>query len=104
MPPRKAGGEAGPSPAPVRPTREGASSSPPWVLRGGLRGGGDLGECIPALTPQEVDSLIASGVISGGMVPKVRSALAALERGVARVRITDLEGLADDGGTCFLAE
>jgi len=63
-----------------------------------------LGECIPALTPQEVDSLIASGVISGGMVPKVRSALAALERGVARVRITDLEGLADDGGTCFLAE
>jgi acetylglutamate kinase len=61
-------------------------------------------ECIPALTPQEVDALIASGVISGGMVPKVRSALAALERGVARVRITDLEGLAADGGTCFLSE
>jgi acetylglutamate kinase len=61
-------------------------------------------ECIPALTPAEVDALIASGVISGGMVPKVRSALAALERGVARVRITDLEGLAVEGGTCFLSE
>jgi acetylglutamate kinase len=59
-------------------------------------------ECIPALTPQEVDWLIASGVINGGMVPKVRSALAALEQGVSRVRITDLEGLSVDGGTCFL--
>jgi acetylglutamate kinase len=84
---------------------EGTSSSPP-ALRGGLRGGegGGLSACIPALTSQEVDSLIASGVISGGMVPKVRSALAALERGVSRVRITNLEGLADDGGTCFLAD
>ena len=62
-----------------------------------------LDECIPSLTPEEVDSLIASGVINGGMVPKVRSALSALDRGVSRVRITDLEGLAAGGGTCFLA-
>jgi acetylglutamate kinase len=71
-------------------------------LRGGL--GAGQGECIPALTSQEVDALIAGGVINGGMVPKVRSALAALARGVTRVRICDLEGLAADGGTCFLAE
>ena len=32
----------------------------------------------------EVEALIASGVVSGGMVPKVRSALAALARGVSR--------------------
>lgn len=70
----------------------------------GVLGGLGPSECIPTLTPQEVDWLIASGVINGGMVPKVRSALAALGRGVARVRVTDLEGLVVDGGTCFLPE
>jgi acetylglutamate kinase len=59
------------------------------------------GECLPALTSEQVDALIAEGIISGGMVPKVRSALSALQRGVASVRITDLDGLATKGGTCF---
>jgi len=82
----------------------GARSSPSPVVFTGEGWGGGQGECIPALTPAAVDALIASGVISGGMVPKVRSALSALERGVSRVRITDLEGLSIDGGTCFLAD
>jgi acetylglutamate kinase len=60
------------------------------------------GECIPALTPPEVEEMIASGAIHGGMVPKVRSALQALEAGVPQVRITDLGGLCANGGTCFL--
>jgi acetylglutamate kinase len=60
------------------------------------------GECLPALTPDEVDALIDSGEISGGMVPKVRSALSALAAGVPRVRITDLQGLMADEGTCFM--
>jgi acetylglutamate kinase len=59
-------------------------------------------ECIPALTPGEVDEMVAAGTIHGGMVPKVRSALQALEAGVPQVRITDLAGLCADGGTCFL--
>jgi acetylglutamate kinase len=59
------------------------------------------GECLPVLTVEQVASLIASETISGGMVPKVRSALAALDQGVSRVRITDLTGLATGGGTCF---
>jgi len=88
----------------VRTGHGGEVSAPSPVGLTGEGWGGGLSECIPFLTPQEVDSLIASGAINGGMVPKVRSALAALERGVARVRITDLEGLAVDGGTCFLAE
>jgi acetylglutamate kinase len=62
------------------------------------------GECIPALTSEQVDALIASETISGGMVPKVRSALSALKRGVSSVRISDLGGLAAGGGTCFFAE
>jgi acetylglutamate kinase len=58
-------------------------------------------ECAAMLTPSEAEPLIESGEINGGMVPKVRSALAALDSGVARVRITNLEGLSADGGTCL---
>ena len=36
---------------------------------------------------QEIEEMIASGIISGGMIPKVRSALAALEQGVEEVVI-----------------
>jgi acetylglutamate kinase len=82
----------------------GGGSSPSPVGWTGEGWGGGLPACIPFLTPAEVDALIASGVINGGMVPKVRSALAALEQGVPRVRICDLQGLAAGGGTCFLAE
>jgi acetylglutamate kinase len=105
-PPRKAGEEKeAPSPVPTE-VSEAVVVSSPSPVRTGEGWGRGLGpsECIPTLTPQEVDWLVASGVIDGGMVPKVRSALAALERGVARVRVTDLEGLVVDGGTCFLAE
>lgn len=63
---------------------------------------GSVGECIPALTPAEVEEMVAAGAIHGGMVPKVHSALQALEAGVPQVRITDLAGLCADGGTCFL--
>jgi acetylglutamate kinase len=61
-------------------------------------------ECAQVLTLDQVEALIGSGEISGGMVPKVRSALAALESGVPRVRITDLGGLRGDGGTCLLPD
>jgi acetylglutamate kinase len=67
----------------------------------GVLGKNGHGECLPLLSPAEVESLIESGEIHGGMVPKVRSALKALEAGVPRVRITNLEGLCTDGGTCF---
>jgi len=60
-------------------------------------------EYFPMLTHQKVQSLINHGTITGGMVPKVRSALAALEKGVPQVRITDLSGLATGRGTCFIA-
>ncbi|RMD82195.1 MAG: acetylglutamate kinase [Chloroflexi bacterium] len=61
------------------------------------------GQVVPCLTPAAVEDYIASGVINGGMIPKVRSALAALRRGVTSVRIVNLAGLRD-GGTRFVTE
>ncbi|MDW8184877.1 MAG: acetylglutamate kinase [Anaerolineae bacterium] len=54
-------------------------------------------EIRPSLSAEEAEALIASGIIRDGMVPKVRSALEALEAGVRRVRITNLAGLRQGG-------
>jgi acetylglutamate kinase len=52
------------------------------------------GAIVPRLSRRASEALIADGTISGGMIPKVRAALSALEAGVATVRITTLEQLA----------
>ncbi len=66
----------------------------PGVLDGGKT-------LIPQLSAAETEALIASGVISGGMIPKVRTCLEALAAAVKQVRITNLDGLATGGGTVF---
>jgi len=58
---------------------------------------------IPKLGAMQAEALIADGTVSGGMIPKVRTALEALEAGVSRVRITDLDGVTSGGGTVFVA-
>lgn len=62
----------------------------------GVRYGDTL---LPRLTVQAAEEYIAAGVITGGMIPKVRSALQAVARGVAGARITNLAGLAAGTGT-----
>ena len=47
------------------------------------------GKLMPELTRAEVEAHIASGVISGGMIPKVKSCLHAMDLGVARAMIVD---------------
>ncbi len=47
------------------------------------------GELIPELTPQSVERLIGEGVITGGMIPKVRSSVEVLKGGVEGVVILD---------------
>jgi acetylglutamate kinase len=47
------------------------------------------GQVVTALTPADVRQLIAEGVIAGGMIPKVETALAALDQGVRAVTILD---------------
>lgn len=61
------------------------------------------GVVVPELTAVEVEDFIAEGTISGGMIPKVRSALEAVESGVAQARIVNLAGLLGGGGTAIVA-
>jgi acetylglutamate kinase len=56
---------------------------------------------IASLTADQTESLIADGTINGGMIPKVRTALEALQSGVRQVRITNLDGISAGTGTTF---
>jgi acetylglutamate kinase len=59
------------------------------------------GQVVPTLSPEKTQALIADGTIFGGMIPKVQTALGALENGIAGAVITDLGGLKRGGGTIF---
>ena len=61
------------------------------------------GERVARLTRAQALALIESGVIHGGMIPKVKSALDVLSSGVPRALITDLAGWARRGGTTFVS-
>lgn len=70
------------------------------------------GNLLTGLTAQKVDELIADGTISGGMIPKISSALDAVKQGVKSCHIIDgrvedgllLEVLTDEGvGTLIKA-
>lgn len=49
---------------------------------------------LSSLKAAQAENLITSGVINSGMIPKVRSGIRALEAGVGKVVICDIEGLA----------
>jgi acetylglutamate kinase len=52
---------------------------------------------IPVITAETFKELMANGTVSGGMIPKIENALAAVAQGVKRVVITSASRL--DGGT-----
>ena len=71
------------------------------------------GELLTGLTPKQIDDLVADGTLSGGMLPKISSALDAARSGVKAVHIIDgrvehallLEVLTDEGvGTLIKAK
>ena len=62
------------------------------------------GERIARLRRTEARRLIQDGVISGGMIPKVNTALDVLSSGLLEAVITDLEGWARGGGTTLVNE
>jgi len=57
----------------------------------------------PKLTSKEVNELIEKKIIHSGMIPKVRSALHAIEAGVTTVKITNLNGLKKGAGTAVVS-
>jgi len=60
------------------------------------------GRTMRALTVSQIEGLIADGYITGGMIPKVRSATEAVVSGVYQAVITDLAGLAKGEGTAVI--
>lgn len=62
------------------------------------------GTPVSRLTAEEADALIAEGTIFGGMIPKVRTALDVLTRGVPQAVITNLAGLRAGTGTAFIRQ
>ena len=58
-------------------------------VRGVMIDPADPKTLIPSLNHQSAEQHIANGVISGGMIPKVRSALDALDAGVGKVHMVD---------------
>jgi len=53
----------------------------------GIRGGD--GDVVSSMGATEIQALIADGVIEGGMIPKVRCGLEALDAGVRKVHVID---------------
>ncbi len=51
------------------------------------------GEVAPRLSSAEVQALLHGAAITGGMIPKLQAALAALDAGVQQVRVGDLQGM-----------
>jgi acetylglutamate kinase len=47
------------------------------------------GQLVTQLSPDEVRGMIADGTISGGMIPKTETALAAVDQGVRAATIMD---------------
>ena len=61
----------------------------------------DESSVIAKITPETYTPLKADGIISGGMIPKIDNAFAAIEHGVQSVRITHASNL--QGGTIISA-
>ncbi len=79
-------------------------------IRGLLRDKDDPESLIPTVRVSDAPALVADGIISGGMIPKVDCCIGAIRRGVNRVFIIDgrvphailIETLTDEGiGTMF---
>jgi len=61
------------------------------------------GRTARALTVSQVEGLISDSIVTGGMIPKVRSATEAVASGVHQAVITDLAGLARGEGTAVVS-
>ncbi len=58
-------------------------------VRGVMSDPRDTGTLIPSIREDEVETMIKDGVIFGGMIPKLRSSVEALQAGVGKVHMID---------------
>ena len=73
-----------------------------FELPGVMRDPADPDSLIPHITETSFRQLVADGTISGGMIPKLENAFAAIHAGVTSVRITHISNL--QGGTVISSE
>ena len=81
-------------------------------IAGILRDKNDPASLIPEITVSEARALYESGVVSGGMIPKVECCIEALQKGVKNVIIMDgrvphsilMEILTDEGAGTMVTE
>ena len=59
----------------------------------------DEGSVIPLITRESFADLVHTGVVAGGMIPKLENAFEALSAGVSQVLITSASALGSGGGT-----
>jgi acetylglutamate kinase len=57
------------------------------------------GRVVRAVTADQAEKWIDEGIITGGMIPKVRSAIHAVQNGVAQAVITNIAGVQEGSGT-----
>lgn len=62
------------------------------------------GRVVRAITANQATQWIDEGIITGGMIPKVRSAIEAVRGGVAQAVITNLAGVMEGSGTGIIGE
>jgi acetylglutamate kinase len=64
----------------------------------------DPSSLVPRCSPSEIGALIESGVIKGGMLPKVQNCLQAIKSGVRQVSIIDGTGERSTLAACLAGE
>ena len=60
-------------------------------VRGVMKDKDDLGSLVHSLTLDKTNELIEAGVIAGGMLPKIKAGLFALQGGVRKAHIVDAQ-------------
>jgi acetylglutamate kinase len=66
---------------------------------GVLRNADDDSSVIPSINEEQARSLIAEGIIAGGMIPKIENAFEAIHQGVRQVVITHSDNINGSRGT-----
>ena len=74
-----------------------------FELPGVMRDPDDAGSLIATITGESYKGLLADGIVSGGMIPKIDNAFNAINNGVSKVIITKADAIDGTQGTHIIA-